>query len=107
MKTSVRKQTNKETEMLPKNFALSKINFIIIGIAVVIIVTGFLLMTGPATTVDGGFEPDIFSARRIRVAPLICFFGFLVMIAGILFPDKRKRERNKRIHKELDRREGL
>lgn len=89
---SVKKQTNKEPEMQPKNFALSKINFIIIGVAVVIIITGFVLMTGPSTTLEGGFEPDIFSVRRIKVAPLTCFIGFLVMIVGILFPDKKRKQ---------------
>ena len=81
--------------MLPKNFALGKINFIIIAIAVVIIVTSFVLMTGPSTTIDGGFEPDIFSARRIKVAPLTCFIGFLIMIVGILYPDKHHQHTNK------------
>ena len=94
MKKSVRKEINKETEMQPRNFALSKINFIIMGVAVLIIIIGFLLMTGPATTLEGGFEPDIFSPRRIKVAPLTCFFGFLLMIVGILYPDKKRRENN-------------
>ncbi|MGV8964459.1 MAG: DUF3098 domain-containing protein [Candidatus Saccharimonadaceae bacterium] len=78
--------------MLPKNYALGKINFIIIGIAVLIIIIGFVLMTGPSTTIEGGFEPDIFSARRIKVAPATCFVGFMVMILGILFQDKRKKD---------------
>lgn len=95
MNISVKNRNNKEINMLPKNFALSKINFIIIAIAVVIIVTGFLLMTGPITTVEGGFEPDIFSTRRIKVAPATCFFGFLVMILGILYPDKRYKHAKK------------
>ena len=76
--------------MLPKNQALGKINFIIIGIAVLIIIVGFLLMTGPSTTIEGGFEPDIFSVRRIKVAPATCFVGFMVMILGILYQPKRK-----------------
>lgn len=81
--------------MLPKNFALAKINYIIIAIAVVIIITGFLLMTGASTTAEGGFDPEIFSARRIKVAPLTCFFGFLVMILGILYPAKRLKRKKK------------
>ncbi|NLA63023.1 MAG: DUF3098 domain-containing protein [Bacteroidales bacterium] len=81
--------------MKPKNFALSKMNFIIIGAAVLIIIVGFLLMTGPGTTLEGGFEPDIFSARRIKVAPLVVFIGFLVMIVGILFPDRKLKQGNK------------
>lgn len=89
---SVKKQTNKESEMSPRNFALSKINFIIIGVAVLIIIIGFLLMTGPSTSLEGGFEPDIFSVRRIKIAPLTCLIGFLLMIVGILFPDKKQKQ---------------
>lgn len=68
-----------------KNLAFHKINLIICGIAVLVIIAGFLLMSGPATTFDG-FEPDIFSVRRIKVAPLVCLAGFLLMIVGILYP---------------------
>ncbi len=91
---AVKKQINKEPEVQPKNFALSKINFIIMGVAVLIIIIGFVLMTGPSTTLEGGFEPDIFSARRIKVAPLTCFIGFLIMIVGILYPDKNRKQGN-------------
>ena len=89
---AVKKQINKEPEVQPKNFALSKINFIIMGVAVLIIIIGFALMTGPSTTMEGGFEPDIFSARRIKVAPLTCFIGFLIMIVGILYPDRNRKQ---------------
>lgn len=75
--------------MSTKNFALGKINFIIMGAAFAIIVLGFLLMMGPSTTLEG-FEPDIFSARRIKLAPAVCFVGFIIMILGIIFPDKEK-----------------
>ncbi len=67
-----------------KNFALDKKNFILLGIGMVIIIIGFLLMTGPGST-ETTFEADIFSARRIKVAPFICFFGFIFMIYGILY----------------------
>jgi uncharacterized membrane protein len=78
--------------MSHKNLAFHKINLIICGVAVLIIIAGFLLMSGPATTFEG-FEPDIFSARRIKVAPLVCLIGFVLMIVGILYPVKdRKKE---------------
>lgn len=73
-----------------KDFALGKINFIICGVAVCLIVVGFLLMTGPASSIEHGFEPDIFSVRRIKIAPVTCFFGFLLMIVGILYPTKKE-----------------
>lgn len=90
-----KKQKNRELNTNPNIFAFSKINFIIIGIAVALIITGFLLMTGPATTFEGGFEPDIFSARRIKVAPLVCFIGFLLVVVGILYPDKNAKQPDK------------
>lgn len=73
-----------------KNFAFDKINYIICTVSVLIIVLGFFLMTGPSSTVEGGFEPDIFSTKRIVVAPMVCFFGFLLMIVGIVFPRKKE-----------------
>ncbi len=77
--------------MSQKNIALSKTNLIICGIAVLIIIVGFLLMTGPATTLESGFELDIFSARRIKLAPIVCLIGFVLMIFGILYPAKDKK----------------
>ncbi|MDR1882685.1 MAG: DUF3098 domain-containing protein [Prevotella sp.] len=72
-----------------KDFAFGKRNYIICAASVVLIVAGFILMTGPASSVEGGFEADIFSTRRIVVAPMTCFAGFLLMIAGILCPRKK------------------
>lgn len=76
--------------MSQKNVALSKTNWIICGVAVLIIIIGFLLMAGPGSTPEYGFNPDIFSARRIRVAPIVCVTGFMLMIVGILYPTKDK-----------------
>lgn len=78
--------------MNKKDFAFEKINYIICAVSVAIIILGFILMTGPATTIEGGFEPDIFSTRRIVIAPMVCFFGFLLMIVGILYPSNKTKE---------------
>ena len=66
-----------------KNFAFDKVNFILIAVGMAIVVIGFLLMTGPGSS-DSMYEPDIFSARRIKVAPIVCLFGFLSMIYAIM-----------------------
>jgi peptidoglycan biosynthesis protein MviN/MurJ (putative lipid II flippase) len=81
------------------NFALGKINYMICGVSLLIIIIGFFLMTGSATTIEGGFDPDIFSTRRIVVAPMVCFFGFLLMIVGILYPNKKEDELKTNIEK--------
>lgn len=66
-----------------KNFAFDKTNFILLGIGMVVIIIGFLLMTGSGSN-ETMFQPDIFSVRRIKVAPVVCFLGFIFMIYGIL-----------------------
>ena len=74
-----------------KKFAFDKTNFILLGVGMAIIIIGFLLMTGPGST-EGYFEPDIFSARRIKVAPVISLFGFIFMIYGIVRKPKNRQE---------------
>ncbi len=69
-------------------FAFGRRNFVLLGIGMVIVIAGFLLMAGPVTT-EAAFEPDIFSVRRIKVAPAVCFFGFVFMVYGILYKPKK------------------
>lgn len=73
------------------NFAFDKTNFLLLGIGMVVILIGFLLMTGPGST-ETTFEPDIFSVRRIKVAPVVCFLGFVFMMYGILRKPKEDRK---------------
>ena len=71
-----------------KNFAFDKTNFILLAIGMAVVIVGFLLMTGPASS-DTVYEPDIFSARRIKVAPVVCLLGFVSMIYAVVHnPDK-------------------
>lgn len=70
-----------------KNFALTKINYIIIGISVAIIAIGFCLMYGSSTTTE--FNPDVFSFRRITLAPIVCMTGFVSVIVGIMWKSKK------------------
>lgn len=71
------------------NFAFGKANFILIGIGMAVVILGFLLMAGPGST-ETTFETDIFSVRRIKVAPLMSFAGFIFIMYGILRnPDKK------------------
>ena len=73
-----------------KNFAFNKMNYILLAVGMLIVVIGFLLMTGPAST-ETTFEPHIFSARRSKLAPVVCLFGFVSMIYAIVRKPKPKK----------------
>lgn len=68
---------------------MNKINYILIAVAVAVIIIGFVLMTGsPSTATE--YNPDIFSFRRITLAPIVCLIGFLLVIVGIMYRPKGK-----------------
>ena len=69
------------------NFAFGRINFILLAIGMAIVVIGFILMAGGGSTQDA-YNPEIFSARRIKVAPLVCLFGFVSMIYAVVHKSK-------------------
>lgn len=69
--------------MEKKHLAFGKINFILLAIGMIVVIGGFLLMTGVGTT-STTFEPSIFTVRRISVAPVVCLAGFLFMIYAII-----------------------
>lgn len=68
-----------------------KKNFLFMGISLLMIVAGFLLMTGSANGEGAGFNPDIFSTRRIVIGPAIAFLGFVAMAFAILYTPKNNK----------------
>ncbi len=75
--------------MEKKNFAFDKMNFILLAIGMAVVVIGFILMSGSGSS-EEAFNADIFSARRIKVAPVVCFLGFAFMVYGIMHKPKDK-----------------
>ncbi len=92
--TQSTKKTNQESTIEENDvyvrMPLAKINFILMSIAGLMIIIGFLLMLGSSSTPEE-FNPDIFSTRRIIVGPTIAFLGFLFMGFGIIYRPKRNK----------------
>ena len=62
----------------------SKKNYLLMGASLLLILIGFILMSGGQSEDPTAFSPEIFSSRRIVVAPIICLSGFILMIYAIL-----------------------
>lgn len=67
---------------------LGKLNFIIMGIAALMILVGFIMTAGSASTPDH-FNPEVFNDTRVIYGPNLCFFGYLLMIVGICVKGKK------------------
>lgn len=74
-----------------RDFAFSKLNYILLAIGFAIVVIGFILMGGEPTT-EEAFNPDIFGTRRIVVAPMVCLIGFIFVVVAILWKSKSHKE---------------
>lgn len=70
----------------------TRVNFLLMAGCLLLIVVGFLLMAGGGSSIEGGFNPDIFSARRIVVGPTIAFLGFLLMAFAIIYTPRSQRK---------------
>ena len=73
-----------------RNLAFGKTNFIMLAVGIAIVVIGFILMSGSGST-ETMFDPGIFSARRIKVAPVVTSSGLSQSLV-LLFIDQKKQK---------------
>ena len=75
----------KKTEDLSApGFAFGKENYILMFIGVVIILLGFILMTGGGSKDPNVFNAEMFNFRRITLSPILILVGFAVEIVAIM-----------------------
>lgn len=75
-----------------KGYALPKKNLLLLAVGFAIILLGFILMIGGGAE-GTEFNPEIFSAQRVTVAPMIALFGFVFEIFAILWVPEEKEEK--------------
>lgn len=69
-----------------KNFPFKKINFILMGVGLVVIALGYLLMSGGGTDDPNVFPAEeIYSFRRITLAPAVVLIGYLIEVVAIFY----------------------
>jgi preprotein translocase subunit SecG len=78
-------QTAAPTTPVKPKLPLDKTNLLLILVGVVIVIVGFLLMAGGGSEDVAHFNAsEIFSFRRITLAPIVVIFGFAFVIYAIM-----------------------
>jgi membrane-bound ClpP family serine protease len=67
-----------------EGFAFAKINYRIMLLGIALLVIGFLLMAGGGSDDPNVFNPEIFSFRRITLAPIVVLAGFATVMFAIM-----------------------
>ncbi|RMB63449.1 DUF3098 domain-containing protein [Dokdonia sinensis] len=81
-----RKEAARETEFI---FGKKNYKWMLIGLGVIAL--GFILMSGGGSDDPNVFNPDIYSWRRIRLAPAVILIGFGIEVYAILLNPNAKK----------------
>jgi ABC-type dipeptide/oligopeptide/nickel transport system permease component len=71
-------------ENTPTDFVFSKQNYVLLLISLAVIVVGFALLSGGGSDNPNEFSEEIFSVRRLYVAPIIVLGGYFLVIYAIM-----------------------
>ena len=69
-------------------FAFGTINYILMIAGLVLLALGYILLSGGGSNDPNVFNPAMFNARRLYVAPILIVLGFVVEIVAIMFRKK-------------------
>ena len=68
-----------------ETLAFDSMNYKLLLVGIGIVILGFILMSGGGTGDPEVFDAkEIFSARRITVAPIVCLIGYVFVIYAIM-----------------------
>ena len=84
MATKEKKTQVENKEKGKVTYPLTKINFILMGICLLLIIIGFCLMAGDANVGDT-FNKNLFESSRVTTGPIIAFLGFVLMAFAIIY----------------------
>ena len=70
-----------------RNFLFSRMNYKILFISLFLLCVGFILMTGGGSDNFIDFNPEIFSIRRITMAPIMIIIGYIGVVVSIFYND--------------------
>lgn len=83
------KQNNDKRPMpfVAKNYAL-------MGAGLLVVVVGFILMSGGGDHTVTEFDWSIYSTRRITIAPIMVLMGFVIVALGIMLRFQRRNDKD-------------
>ena len=90
-KTSPQKQLQGSDKK--SGFAFEKQNYLVMIAGIVLLALGYILMIGGGSDDPNVFSYDLFSFRRITLAPILILLGFVVEIFAIMWNPGKKQEK--------------
>ena len=77
-----------ETET--RYYGFTKANLWIFAVSLLLLVIGYVLMSGGESADGVSFDPGVFNFRRIGLAPILCTLGYAGFVPALLYRSKAK-----------------
>ena len=90
-KKPVKKNTKniESKEQWPQSMPFRKINYILMGVGLVVLILGYILLSGGGSDDPSKFNEAIFDARRLKLAPITLVIGFIIELFAIMYRPKQ------------------
>lgn len=86
----MKKNTVTEKENTSFTFTFERTNYILLAVGIVLLLLGYILLSGGGSDDPNVFNPAMFNSRRLVVAPLLIVAGLIVEIVAIMYKGKNK-----------------
>lgn len=81
---------SESTKPAENQMVLGKGNYYLMLVGLAVIIIGFILMSGGKSTDPNVFNADeVYSQRRIVVAPIVVILGFVIEIFAVFYKSKK------------------
>lgn len=79
---------SKEQNNSDMQLVFGKLNYILMGVGLVVLALGYILLAGGGSDDPNVFNPAMFDVRRLYVAPILIVLGFVIEIVAIMYKKK-------------------
>ena len=79
-------KNEKEKEI--QTVVFGRTNYILVAVGIVLLVLGYILLSGGGSDDPNVFNPAMFDTRRLVVSPILIVLGFVVEIIAIMYKKK-------------------
>lgn len=79
---------SKEQNNSDMQLVFGKLNYILMGVGLVVLALGYILLAGGGSDDPNVFNTAMFDVRRLYVAPILIVLGFVIEIVAIMYKKK-------------------
>lgn len=88
--SATKKSQTQPEQQQADQIAFTTTNYILMGIGILLLVAGYILLSGGGSDDPNVFNDAMFDTRRLVVAPLTIIAGLIVEICAIMYRGKKK-----------------